>query len=304
MIAFLLAQLYPQTPTPPPPPFPVATPLIIQSATPRPLSERSMLENGIGDAQARARKLDGTLGAVVIDLATGSTASVNGDQSLPMQSVQKLPIAILIYRRVDAGTLASTADVTIQQQDVVQNVSDVAENYPVRTQYTVSELAALMIEKSDNTAAKALLRVLGGAESANASLRALNYDSIILDPDDNGFAKPAALGTLLSDLQSGKLLSPTSQTEVLGMLAKSTTFPGRLRAGFPNGTLVEHKTGTSGTTNGVTAATNDIGIVNVAGRSVVIVAMLSDARGDDATRDAVIAAVGRAVYDATRQFPI
>ncbi len=303
MIAFLLAQLYPPTPVPRTP-IPVATPVTIQTPTPPPLSERAMFENGIADAQARARKLDGTLGAVVIDLATGSTASLNGDQSLPMQSVQKLPIAVLIYRAIDAGTLVASADVTIQSQDLVRNVSDVADNYPGRTHYTVSELAALMIEKSDNTAAKVLLRLLGGAENANASLRALNYDGILLDADDNGFAKPATLAGLLSDLQNGKLLASASQSAVLGMLAKSNTFPGRLRAGFPSGTLVEHKTGTSATANGVTAATNDIGIVNVSGRLVVIVAMLSDARGDDAARDAVIAAVGRAVYDATRQFPI
>ena len=303
MIAFLLAQLYPPTPSPRSP-FPVLSPAITQSATPRPLSERTMLQNGVADAQARARKLDGTLGAVVIDLATGATASLNADQSLPMQSVQKLPIVILIYRAIDDGKLTPSTDVTIQPHDIVRYASEVADNYPGRSHYTVSELAALAVEKSDNTAAQALLRLLGGAESANALLRALNYDAIVLDADDNGFAKPAMLATLLSDLQGGKLLSSTSQSAVLGMLAKSTTFPGRLRAGFPPGTLVEHKTGTSSTTNGVTAATNDIAIVNVAGRSVVIVAMLSDARGDETARDAVIAAVGRAVYDATREFPI
>lgn len=302
MIAFLLAQFFP-TPTPPSP-VSLPTPVTISTATPPPASERAMLSDGIGDAQTRAKKLDGTLGAVVIDLATGSTASVNADQPLPMQSVQKLPIAILVYRAIDAGTLAAAGEVTIQSQDIVQTVSDVAANYPARTQYAVSELTTLMIEKSDNTAAKALLRVLGGADKVNADLRGLGYDGILVDANDNGFAKPAALGTMLSDLQNGKLLSRASQSALFQMLAKSTTFPGRLRSAFPAGTVVAHKTGTSATSDGVTAATNDVGIVNVFGRSVIIVAMLSDARGDEPQRDAVIAAVGRAVYDATREFPI
>lgn len=303
MIAFLLAQLTPTTPAPPTP-IPVASPITIRTATPSPLSERAAISQGIDDAQSRAKTLGGTLGAVVIDLATGSTASVNADQSLPMQSVQKLPIAVLIYRAIDAGTLQGETSVTIQPGDIVRTVSDVAANYPARSQYTISELVALMVENSDNTAANALLRLSGGADSANAALRALNYDGILVDQNDNGFAKPSALAALLSDLQNGKVLSRASQSALLGMLAKSNTFPGRLRAAFPAGTLVAHKTGTSATSNGVTAATNDVGIVNIAGRTVIIVAMLAGARGDGSQRDAVIAAVGRAVYDATREFPI
>lgn len=297
--------MFPTTPSPPSP-FPVATPVTIQTqtATPRPVSERSLLSSGINDAQSRAKQLGGTLGAVVIDLATGSTASVNADQSLPMQSVQKLPIAILVYRSIDAGTLQPLASVTIQPDDVVRRVSTVADDYPARSQYTVTELLTLMIETSDNTAAKALLRLEGGPETANSALRALNYDGILMDSNDNGYAKPSVLATLLSDLQNGKLLSRTSQSALLATLAKSTTFPGRLRAAFPAGTLVEHKTGTSDTSNGITSATNDVGIVDVFGRQVVIVAMLADAQGDESARDAVIAAVGRAAYDATREFPI
>jgi beta-lactamase class A len=280
VIAFLLAQL-----------IPTPSPIAIPTATPPPISERALLSNGIDDAQAHARTLGGTLGAVIVDLATGSSASVNADQSLPMQSVQKLPIAILIYRAIDAGTLKASRAVRVE-----------VGNTPA--EYTVSELIALMVENSDNTAATALLRMLGGSDAANAALHELNYDGILIDPNDNGFAKPSAIATLLTDLHNGKLLSGSSQSALLAHLAKSTTFPGRLRAGFPAGTLVEHKTGTSGTSNGITAATNDVGIVNVAGRFVVVVAMLADARGDDAERDAVIAAVGHAAYDATRQFPI
>ncbi len=302
MIAFLLAQFFP-TPSAPPA-VPVPTPVTIQTATPAPLSERTALSNGIGDAQTRAQKLGGTLGAVAIDLATGSTASLNADQPMPMQSVQKLPIAILIYRAIDAGTLQSGGQVTIESQDIVRNVSDVAASYPARSQYSVSELVTLMVQNSDNSAAKSLLRLLGGADKVNADLRGLGYDGILVDPSDNGFAKPATLGALLSDFQTGKLLSRASQSAVFQMLSKSPTFPGRLRAAFPAGTLVAHKTGTSETANGVTAATNDVGIVNIFGRSVIIVAMLSNAHGDEPARDAVIAAVGRAAYDATLQFPI
>jgi hypothetical protein len=49
----------------------------------------------------------------------------------------------------------------------------------------------------------------------------------------------------------------------------------------------------------VTDATNDAGILTLPdGRRIVIVALLSAARGDAAERDAVLAGVARAAYDA------
>ncbi len=59
-----------------------------------------------------------------------------------------------------------------------------------------------------------------------------------------------------------------------------------------------HKTGTSGTKNGVTSATNDIGLITLPdGRRVAIAIFVTDSRAGDDARDAVIARIAKAAYD-------
>lgn len=63
-----------------------------------------------------------------------------------------------------------------------------------------------------------------------------------------------------------------------------------------------HKTGSSGTRDGVTAATNDIGLITLPdGRRLAIAIFISDSKADDATRDAVIARIAKAAYDVGTQ---
>jgi beta-lactamase class A len=62
---------------------------------------------------------------------------------------------------------------------------------------------------------------------------------------------------------------------------------------------VMHKSGTSGSGNGVAYATNDIGLIALPnGRRLAIAIFVTDAAGDETTRDAVIARIARAAYDA------
>ena len=73
---------------------------------------------------------------------------------------------------------------------------------------------------------------------------------------------------------------------------------GRLRAGLPPGTPLAHKSGSSGTHGGLTAATNDIGIITLPdGRRLAIAVFVTDSRADDDTRETVIARIARVVYN-------
>jgi beta-lactamase class A len=67
---------------------------------------------------------------------------------------------------------------------------------------------------------------------------------------------------------------------------------------LPAGTVVAHKTGTSGTQKGITAATNDIGIITLPnGRHLAIAVFVSDSPADESTREGVIAKVALAVWE-------
>jgi beta-lactamase class A len=73
----------------------------------------------------------------------------------------------------------------------------------------------------------------------------------------------------------------------------------RIPGALPAGTVVAHKTGSSGMRDGVTAATNDIGLITLPdGRKLAVAVFVTDARADSATRDKVIAQIAAAAYAA------
>jgi len=266
MIAFLLAQI-PPVPTPPP----MSTP------TPAPISERAVLQNGLNDAAARAKALGGTLGVTIVDATTGATAATNGDANLPMAGVQHLPIALLVYRAVDAGHLAMTRE--------------------------VRGAISRMLNNDDDGAADTLLDQLGGSEAANAQLRALGYQAIFLVPNDAGYATPTAIAGMLGDIAQGRLLSAASTKNLLNWLTGVSTAQARLRAGFAPNVTLAHVPGTLAGGTGENIATNDVGIANVNGRTLVVVAMMQGAHGNDASRDAIIASIAQTATKATSTNP-
>ena len=82
-------------------------------------------------------------------------------------------------------------------------------------------------------------------------------------------------------------------------MVNCSTSPGRIKGLIPLGTVVPHKSGSSGTNdNGIAAATNDIGlIVFPDGRCVALVVFITESNASDEERDKVIASVARAVWD-------
>ena len=81
-------------------------------------------------------------------------------------------------------------------------------------------------------------------------------------------------------------------------MTDSTPGAKRLKNLLPAGTAVAHKTGTSGTQNGITAATNDIGIITLPnGKHIAIAIFVSDSPADEKTREAVIAKIAKAVWN-------
>jgi beta-lactamase class A len=67
---------------------------------------------------------------------------------------------------------------------------------------------------------------------------------------------------------------------------------------LPESAEVAHKTGTSGTVRGFTAATNDVGIVKLPdGRHLAIAVFVSDSRAPIEGREGAIARIARAAWD-------
>jgi beta-lactamase class A len=259
-----------------------------------------------------AKESGGTLGAAVRLVETGETVAWNGDGHFPMQSVYKAPIAMAVLHEVDAGRLALDAPIRVEAADLVP----AGMHSPLRDAHPrggvavpLRELMRLSVEESDGTASDVLLRVLGGKAKAQAYLSSLGVEGIRVETTEaemgrdhaaqyRSWASPVGAVEWLAALQSGKGLTPASRALLLGWMTTTKTFPTRLKGRLPAGTAVAHKTGSSGSREGVSAATNDIGIITLPdGRHLAVAVFLRDSKADAAARDATIARVARAAWD-------
>jgi beta-lactamase class A len=287
----------------------------------------------------------GTVGATAVHVESGERVSVRGGERFPMQSVYKLPIALEVLRRVDAGRLALDSVIPIRPADLRYGYSPIAEAGRRATQrFTVRELLRRMVGESDNTASDRLLALAGGPAAVTANLRRLGVEGVRVDRsegrlglDFNGVpyaparealdsvearlarvpaatrsaaaaryladprdtATPDAMARLLVLLQQGRAgLRADSHALLVTMMTETPTGANRLKGMLPAGTVVAHKTGTSGTVDGMTAVVNDVGVVTLADGSHVALAVFvkRSARGTEAAERA-IARIARAVYD-------
>ncbi|CAN1565222.1 PenP Beta-lactamase class A [Fimbriimonadaceae bacterium] len=112
--------------------------------------------------------------------------------------------------------------------------------------------------------------------------------------DRRDTSTPEAMAMLLKKLVTGQLLSKRSTDYLLGVMGRTKTGPDRLAAGVPKGWKLGHKTGTSSTMDGVSCATNDVGIARRAnGDWVVIVAFVGDSIANDTERARAISQVAK-----------
>jgi beta-lactamase class A len=121
----------------------------------------------------------------------------------------------------------------------------------------------------------------------------------LADPRDT--TTGSGMLTFLGKLAKGKLLGPRSTARLLRIMTDSTTGASRLKAGLPPGATLAHKTGTSATDLGMTAATNDVGILTLKdGRRYSVAVFLGASPQDEVARDRTIADAMRAIGKAVR----
>jgi beta-lactamase class A len=253
----------------------------------------------------------GRVGMAALVLETGESVSFNPHDHFPMQSVYKLPIGMAVMKQVDAGKLKLDQKVRVTKSDFVRagQYSPIRDKNPNGVELSVSELLRFAISESDGTASDVLMRLAGGRAAVQMYLTNLPItDMIVLNTEKElgqdwqaqyrNSSSPEAAVALLRALHERRGLSESSQTLLLKSMTESTPGAKRLKGLLPAGTVVAHKTGTSGTEKGITAATNDIGIVTLPnGRHMAIAVFVADSPADEATREGVIAKVARAVWE-------
>jgi beta-lactamase class A len=136
-------------------------------------------------------------------------------------------------------------------------------------------------------------------EAVSEVRRQKAFDSYLADARDT--ATPDGMATLLTELQTDRLLSVSSTRHLLELMTRTTTFPDRLKAGLSPGWAIGHKTGSGGTWKGMTVATNDVGILTAPDGGVTAAAVFIKRSSRSETEcGALIAAIAREVVLAYR----
>ena len=117
--------------------------------------------------------------------------------------------------------------------------------------------------------------------------------------DRRDSATPRGMATFALRLHKGELLTGPSTSWLLARMQDMRAVPARIAGDLPAGTQVARRPGTSGNTEGITAAHNETAIITLPGGRghLVVSVFLKGAGGEAAARDRVIARIGRAAYD-------
>lgn len=258
-----------------------------------------------------SKSAKGRVGFAALHIEKNQRIAMNEREAFPMQSVYKLPIAMCALEQVDRGRLSLTQKVKVTPADYIgqRQHSPVRDKYPNGTELTLQELIAYAVSESDGSASDVLLRVAGGPQQIMSYLQQLGVREMhILDTEMllgrdaqvqyRNSATPESAIQLLTALQTGKALSQDSRAFLLKLMTDTPTGPRRIKGDLYPNTVVAHKTGSSGTVNGRTAATNDIGIITLPdGNHLAVAVFVSDSMADTAAREGVIARLARAAFD-------
>jgi beta-lactamase class A len=255
----------------------------------------------------------GLVGVAAIDLDSGDTLTICGNGHFPMQSVYKFPLALAVLDQVDKGTLALWQTIHISKADLLPDTwSPLRETYPSGgINLPLDTLLKYTVSLSDNNGCDILFRLLGGTSAVDRYVHKLGIVNMSVvatevemhqgwDIQYRNWSSPLAMAKLLQLFRDGGILSQGRRDYLWQLMASSGTAPRRIKGLLPSGTVVPHKSGSSGTNDkGVAAATNDIGIIVFPeGRCVALVVFVSNSNAPDEEREMVIAAIALAVWDA------
>jgi beta-lactamase class A len=222
----------------------------------------------------------GNVGIAALDLKTGEMVSILGDEPFPMASTVKVAVAANYLSQVEFGR---------------RSLDDTIGGRSARS------LMEAMLIHSDNRATDILMRDLGGPATLQKwldqhQITGLRIDrniaSLLADRRDlrdvRDSSTPKAMVELLKRIDSGALLKPQSRNYLLDLMARCQTGKNRIRGMLPEGTLVQHKTGT------LSNYASDVGFITLPNGHRIAVAMFARS---GTNRPATIARAARMVFD-------
>jgi len=220
-------------------------------------------------------------------------------------------LALAVLAKVDKGELALNQLLHIDKKDLMPDTwSPIRETYPDGADLPLSEIIRFTVSQSDNVGCDFLFKLLGGPKKVNRYIHKLGIQEVQIVANEaqmhkdesvqfKNWTRPSAAVELLLTFYKKDILSKSSYDFMLQTLLETSTGPMRLKGLLPEGTPVAHKTGSSGTNDeGITEATNDIGIVTLPnGQHYIIAVLVSASTEDDTTNERIIAEINKMAWD-------
>lgn len=234
--------------------------------------------------EERIARQKGTVGLAIIDLASGETLSIRGDEPVSTASVIKLPILVELFHQVEHGPLDLSDPVTMVAADQRPG-SGVLQFLSTPHQLTIRDAATLMIILSDNSATNLIIDKVG-IRNVNARMDSLGlkdtrlHAKVFLGTSTTidtaatrkwgfGVTTPNEMAHLLAKLHRGQVVSDTASKTMIGMLRNNFDYS-EIPRHLPPGVSVAHKTGA------LNAARHDCGIVYSKQRDYVLCVFTTD----------------------------
>ena len=160
--------------------------------------------------EAITAPLAGRVGFAARLIGSDKIVAYNADMTFPMASTYKVPAAVTLLKRVEAGEVKLDHMVELPLDDMVTGDNVIAQNFVhPGLQLSVANLIEAMITMSDNTATDAVFSLAGGPGAITAAMRKLGIEDMRIDRntkdlirDMAGMDRPATVAAVAEFLQS------------------------------------------------------------------------------------------------------
>jgi beta-lactamase class A len=216
-----------------------------------PNSERERVENVLSQTQQEIEGYHGVAGLYVWDLEGDYGYGIRPDEEFFTASVIKVPIMVAVYRKVDEGELSFSQQIEIKEEDWAAGAGWLQWE-KAGTKQTVGDLLLLMMTQSDNVAANALVRTVGGAEQVNKVARSMGAEDTLVYqkvssergavPSLDNRSTPHDMVAMMRQIAQGKAASEKSCGYMIDLMHEDR-LDWWLDAGLPRGVDAANKAG-------------------------------------------------------------
>lgn len=263
------------------------------------------------ELQQIAAGFKGTIGFALKHTGNGDTLTLNGAGHYPMQSVFKFPLSMAVLHASEEGRFSTDEKYKLTKADLLPGTwSPIRDAYPKGAELSLKEIMEYTVSQSDNNGCDFMFRLLGGPRYVNDYIHSLGIkDMAIVATEEEmhrdwetqftNWSTPFAMVQVFEKFYRGNVLTEANRDLLWQMLRETTTGPRRLKGRLPEGTVVGHKTGSSGTNDkGITAAVNDAGVIILPdGQALILAVFTGNTSEKSEVCEDAIAAMSKAAWD-------